>query len=40
MIFLKLCGSIIGFYVAIRLAGVGIAWAREFIENLKPPRRE
>lgn len=39
MIFLKICGSIIGLYAAIRLGGVGIAWVREGIERLKPPRK-
>ena len=38
MIFLKIAGSIIGVYAAIRLGGVGIAWIREGIEHLKPPK--
>jgi len=38
MIFLRIAGTIIGLYAAIRLGGVGIAWVREGIEHLKPPK--
>lgn len=38
MIFLKIAGAIIGFYAAIKIGGVGIAWTRELFDRMKPPR--
>lgn len=37
MISLKIAGIIIGTWAGFKLAGIGIAWLKKGIEDLKPP---
>lgn len=35
---LKIMGFVLGCYIAIRASGIGLAWLKEFFDELMPPR--
>lgn len=37
---LKIMGIILGCYIAIRGSGIGLAWLKEFFDELMPHKRE
>ena len=37
---LKIMGIVLGCYIAIRGSGIGLAWLKEFFDELMPHKRE